>query len=444
VQFRQHGVQAAAYYGQREGGFASSLGLVIRYGGDVRLHAADAPKVECHSCGLLHDVDLKNITSRVRCRQCGAVLKKESRNWLQLSFAFTFSALVFFIISNSFPFVAVELNGVTHHLKLLSGVITIFEHDQNLLGIIVFCTIFIFPLLEIAAIGILSGSYLLKINLKGSKFILGMLSTLRPWSMLEIFLLAVVISVVKIQEYVTIIPGTAMYAFFALVLCLVAANSRFNFKLMWEHLVPENIYYESLPAKFVSCKECNALVDSRIAEKSKRCCRCHKPIHHRKPMSVQKTIALTFAAMLLYIPANTLPMLYTTNLGSTQSSTIISGAIELMNTGLWVLALIVIIASVLIPIIKIFTMCWLSYSVKTKSANLVKQKSTLFRIIEFIGRWSMVDVFVVTLLVGLIHFGLIANADAGMAVLAFASVVILTMLATESFDSRLLWDNKDE
>ncbi|MEM8844242.1 MAG: paraquat-inducible protein A [Pseudomonadota bacterium] len=410
----------------------------------ITITASNENKLECHSCGLLHSYDLRGVTSRVSCNRCGAILKKESKNWLQLSFAFTVAALVFFIISNTYPFVAVQLGGVTHELNLLSGVIAMFESEQHLLGLIVISTIFFFPLLEIIALSLLTITHLLNVKYKWQKFVLGTLSALRPWSMLEIFLLAVVISVVKMQSYVTIIPGPALYSFFGLVLCLVGANRRFNIKLMWSYLVPENIFYKDLPAKFISCKECDALIDTRIADAHNHCCRCHKKIHHRKPMSLQKTLALTIAAMLLYIPANTYPMLYTTSLGSTLSSTIIGGAVELVDSGLWVLALIVIIASVLIPIFKIIVIGWLVFSVKMKSTKMIKQKTKLYHIIEFIGRWSMVDVFVVTLLVALVHFGLIASAEAGIATLAFSTVVILTMIATEAFDTRLLWDINDE
>ena len=408
----------------------------------MQINARRADKFECHECGHQHEHDLSRITSKVRCAHCEAVLHDHSHRWLDKTLALTIAAIIFFIVSNLFPFLLVELGGVSYQTNLLSGVSAMLVREQYLLGTLILSTIVIFPLLEILSLSYLSFTYALRKKMPGQKFVLGLLTTLRPWSMLEIFLLSIVIALVKMNDFFTLAPGPALFAFFALVFCMVGANRCLNKRELWDWLCPENIFYSDNPKNFAACKQCEALMGTELLQHNNRCCRCHKPVHERKPMSVQNTLALTTAAAVLYIPANTFPMLHSTRLGSTQGDTIISGVLHLFESGMWVLALIVFFASVFVPILKIVTMAILLYSVKVKSIQNLKRKTVLYRTIETIGRWSMIDVFVVILLVALVQFGVLANVEAGVAVIAFSAVVILTMLATEAFDSRLLWDAK--
>ena len=404
------------------------------------IHQRNVNKIECHTCGYLHDYQITEISGKVRCIHCDEIIFNNSNHWLQKVIALTLSSIIFFIISNFSPFLIIELGGVSYQTNLLSGVSAMLTRDQYLLSLLIISTIFIFPLLEIISLSYLSISYLLKKKAVGQKFILGLITVLRPWSMLEIFLLSIVIALVKMNDFFTLIPGPALLSLFALVFCLLAANKLLHKKELWDFISSKNIFFYNKENRLMACKYWDALNDILIVRDSGHCCRCHKSIHERKPMSMQKTFALTLAACVLYIPANTFPMLHSTRIGDTQSDTIISGVLHLMQSGLWSLAIIVFIASVFVPVLKIITMLWLLYSVKIKSTTWLKQKTWLYRMIETIGRWSMVDVFVVILLVALVQFGFIANVEAGIAVLAFCGVVILTMLATEAFDPRLLWD----
>jgi paraquat-inducible protein A len=142
----------------------------------------------------------------------------------------------------------------------------------------------------------------------------------------------------------------------------------------------------------------------------------------------------------LYVPANLLPIMHSTTLGKSQSDTILSGVVYLVNLGMWPLAIIVFVASILVPILKIVILAYLLVSVQLDSVRRPLDRARLYRFTEFVGRWSMVDIFVVTILVALIHLGQLASVEAGPGALYFAAVVILTMLAAFSFDPRLIWD----
>ena len=181
------------------------------------------------------------------------------------------------------------------------------------------------------------------------------------------------------------------------------------------------------------------LVDEEIVELHCPC--CHSEIHSRIPNSLGRTWALLIAAIILYVPANTLPIMTVTLWGDGQPDTIMSGVIHLMDGGMWPLALLIFVASIFIPILKLIILTGLMLSIHFKINWKAKDRTVLYRITEFVGRWSMVDVFVIGILVALVHFGNTATVTPNIGSLSFAAVVILTMFAAHTFDPRLIWDS---
>jgi paraquat-inducible protein A len=163
-------------------------------------------------------------------------------------------------------------------------------------------------------------------------------------------------------------------------------------------------------------------------------------IHARKPHSVVATTVLVVSAAVLYVPANLLPVMHMHTFFGDEDDTIMSGVISLMQEGSWPLALLVFVASIVVPLLKLLAMGWLLLSIMRKSPGNPLQRSQLFRLVEFIGRWSMLDVYAISLLVALVQIRSLAIIHAGSGALAFCAVVVLTMLAAQSFDERLLWD----
>lgn len=175
-----------------------------------------------------------------------------------------------------------------------------------------------------------------------------------------------------------------------------------------------------------------------------RCPLCGASLHLRKPDSLQRTIALVVTASLLYIPANLLPIMTTNQLGRPIDSTILGGVVLLIHHGSYPIAAVIFIASVLVPTSKLLALSWLCWSVSRRHATSHKQRTRLYRATELVGKWSMTDVFVVAILVALIQLGGLLRITAGPAAIAFGGVVIVTMLAAESFDPRLIWDQLGE
>jgi len=194
-------------------------------------------------------------------------------------------------------------------------------------------------------------------------------------------------------------------------------------------------------AGLMSCHVCGQLAAQPAGGgHALRCPRCGAPMHMRKPASLSTTWALIAAAVLLYIPANLLPMMVTASLLGSQQDTIMSGVVFLWQSGSWPLAAVVFFASVMVPLLKILALIYLVVSVQRRSRYNLIQRTRLYRLVEFVGRWSMLDIYVITILVALVQFQGLATIQAGPAAVAFGAVVVLTMFAAMSFDPRLIWD----
>jgi paraquat-inducible protein A len=194
-------------------------------------------------------------------------------------------------------------------------------------------------------------------------------------------------------------------------------------------------------AGLVSCENCSLLSRPVGADGHGYCPRCGGGLERRQHNSIQYTWALVIAAAICYIPANMLPVLNTSALGKSEPDTIISGVIFLYTSGSWPLALIVLVASVIVPLGKLVALVYLLITVQRRSIRSNRERTRLYRMVEFIGRWSMLDVFVDTFTVSLVQLQPLMSVEPGPGVLFFAAVVVLTMLAAETFDPRLIWDS---
>ena len=193
-----------------------------------------------------------------------------------------------------------------------------------------------------------------------------------------------------------------------------------------------------------ACECCGLVLRRRHADAANRCPRCDYTLHAVKPYSVQRTFAFLATASLLYIPANLLPVMSTNSLLRNDSHTLVGGILELWSSGSWELALIVFIASIAVPLLKIAALVLLGWTAHRRSYWRQRERAGLYRMVETVGHWSMLDVFVVVLLVGMVRFGVVASVEPEAGLLAFGGVVVSTMLASASFDPRLIWPEADD
>lgn len=198
-------------------------------------------------------------------------------------------------------------------------------------------------------------------------------------------------------------------------------------------------------ASLISCHSCHLLCKPTALGSNHGlvCPRCGAKLHSRKVNSLKRTWALILAAFIFYIPANLLPITTVISLGKAQSDTIMSGVIYFIHTGMWPIALVIFVASVFVPFLKLIILTYLLITVQRRSTWRLKDRTRLYRITEAVGRWSMVDIYVVTILVALVNLGALATISAGPGAIFFAAVVVTTMFAAMSFDPRLMWDAKE-
>ena len=408
--------------------------------GSVNVISSHQALISCHDCGHIYDKPRCDQGEQMGCVHCGKVLHKSYKGWEAKVASFTLTAIILFIVANLLPFMSLELTGQTQHNNLISGVQALIERKQFILSAVVFVTIFLFPLLEISCLSYVLGCYFTGRRTRGLGQTLHFLHLSQPWSMLEIFLLGILIASIKLGHTADVVVGPGLYAYIGLVFMLIAALLYLDRDHIWEWWEPNN-YFVGVEGEAVhACHCCEAHIGVSLLEADNECPRCSTNVYARWPRSEQKTLALLVAALLLYIPANTLPIMSTTNVGETIHDTILSGVVHLAEEGDLPIAIIVFCASIVVPIIKLLVMFYLLWNVSVKSQGNPRQMAFMFRLTEFIGRWSMIDVFVVTILVALVQFGLIANVEPGPAIVSFAGVVVLTMLAAETFDPKLIWD----
>ena len=186
------------------------------------------------------------------------------------------------------------------------------------------------------------------------------------------------------------------------------------------------------------CLQCRATVRA-LQVAYPRCPRCYAHLYQRKPHSLALTAALLICAAILYIPANVLPVMYTRTIFDDEEDTIMSGVLVLLHSS-WPIAVLVFIASIVVPLLKILSLGVVVFSAWRRSPRYRTQRSELFRMVEFIGRWSMLDVYAISMLVALVQIRSLAFVSVGWGALAFAAVVVLTTFAARTFDERLLWE----
>jgi paraquat-inducible protein A len=197
-------------------------------------------------------------------------------------------------------------------------------------------------------------------------------------------------------------------------------------------------------AGLVSCPSCGLLLRPAHAIAPGYCPRCSEALAWRRQDSIQRTWALIIAAAVFYVPANLLPVLTTTALGSVESDTIMGGVVYLYVSGSWPLALIVLVASVMVPLGKLVALAWLMIGIQRGAIKAHHDNARIYRLVHFVGRWSMLDVFVDAYIVSLVQLHPLMAVEPGPGVVFFMAVVVLTMFAAETFDPRLIWDAPKE
>jgi len=392
-------------------------------------------RIACPDCGLEQWLPPIEAGQVAQCAQCGKMLTRRSRGGIDVPLSFAVTALLLFIPANLAPLMSVTERGAHRQNWLSTGIAVLWNGGFEILAILVATFTIVIPFLYLSLLVLVLGSIRL-----GSPPRLGRVfrwtEHLRPWMMVEVYLVGSCVAYSRLQKIAFVNVGLGGWCLMASAFALLLFAAKLDERRVWDALAPRRPLAAGTAS--ISCIACDLPVPQ--AHAGDRCPRCEAVLHARKPDALNRTMALVIAGFVLLIPANLLPILTIEQLGSIDPNTILGGIRELIRAGLWPLAVIVFAASIVVPLMKLFGLTWMLLLTHQRSSRYLVARTRLYRLIDLIGRWSNIDIFMLSILVALVQFGTLSEVRAGLGALAFGAVVVVTMIASRAFDARLMWD----
>jgi len=400
----------------------------------------------CNHCDQLIFIDVLKPEQMAICPNCQCKLHTGKNNSEQKVVALSICAIIMLLSALFYPFISFSEQGITQTITLLDAGTILFTFNSPLLGILIDITIIFLPLTLLVFFVLIHIGLLKILPVRYSIKLLKLLFNLIPWVMSEIFLIGILISMVKIMSIADISFGLSFYSFCSFIIFYLMCLSQLDRKKLWHQILkPDSAPLIGSPARAIennlkACHTCQLLTNESI------CSRCNSKTFFRTPSSIQKVTALLVTSIMLYIPANFYPIMHTWVLNQDEPATILGGIMTLWQMGSYPIAIIIFIASIIIPLAKISVLSMLCYVVSYKKNigySSQHQYTKIYQITEFIGKWSMLDVFVVAVLVALVQLGALMSITPGKGAIFFAAMVFTSMLAAHAFDPRLLWDKSN-
>lgn len=399
----------------------------------------------CSQCDMLVALPTLQHGHRAACPRCGTTLTTEWQEPRQRPTAYALVALFMLLLSNLFPFVNMQVAGISSEVTLLEIPSVMFSEDYASLGTLFLLFVQLVPAFCLITILLLVNRVRMDFRLKIA--LARVLFQLKSWGMAEIFLAGVLVSFVKLMAYGDIGIGSSFIPWCLFCLLQLRAFQCVDRHWLWDDIAPAPVLEQPLRVGITgirqglrSCPCCTAIVpmDNPV------CPRCHTRGYARRRHSIQWTLALLVTAIMLYLPANILPIMITDLLGDPTPSTILAGVVLLWSEGSYPVALVIFIASIMVPTLKMIGIAWLCIDAKGYGRRDSERMHFIYEVVEFVGRWSMIDVFVIAVLSALVRIGGLMNIYPAMGALMFALVVIITMFAAMTFDPRLSWDREPQ
>lgn len=409
----------------------------------------------CPGCDLLHEACSVSEGHHLECSRCGSTVVKAGKNSVDRVLAFSIAGLLLYAPAMLLPLMTLNSIGMSVSGNVLQTALGFFQGGYHLVAIMVTLTAVLLPLIKLS-IACLTALHI-RCNKRPFwlKKMFRMLLHLDEWGMTEVYLLAILVTLIKVHDMASIDYGIGFFSFSALVLLSVAASGSIDKELFWTQIGnrnPASVDHPFQPGDIqneatardhglMRCHDCGYLVrQTRSSSEEILCPRCDTTVHLRKKHGVQRTWALVVTSLILVVPANTLPIMQVDFLGIPDRSTILDGIIYFFKEGSYGIGLIIFLASILVPLFKIIGLIIILTTIRSGQDRFLKQKAAMFRFIEFIGRWSMLDIFVIALLTVLVDFGFFTSIHTAPGASFFCMVVVCTMMAAIVFDPRTMWD----
>jgi paraquat-inducible protein A len=410
--------------------------------------------ISCPDCDLLLD-DRKSIRNHaLLCPRCGKTLHKEISDSVTKTLVLSITGLLLYLPAVSLPLLTFKTLGFSDTGSVIESVIQLFTSGYYFVSFMVLLSAVVFPLVLLGSIFIVSFEMKRDRSPSYLKKLFKLHLHLEEWAMVEVYLLGIMITIIKMADAADIVFESGIFCFTGLVLICMGTSTIIDRKRFWAFLDRSNSTVQTrqtIPTKhqylknttaadvsLLSCHTCNLLAP--FTNEHSPCSRCGDTLHIRKSSSISRTWALILTSVIFFIPANLLPIMRVDFLGVPAKSTIMDGIIYFFEHGSYAIGLIIFIASVVVPLFKVVGLIILLLATKPSKRTFLRQKSKMYRFITFIGRWSMLDIFVIALLTVLVDFGFFTSIHAAPAATYFCIVVASTMFAAITFDPRIMWD----
>jgi paraquat-inducible protein A len=407
----------------------------------------------CPGCDLLVKLPAMPDGHYMACGRCGTMLSKSCPNSIDRVAALSFAGLMLYPLAIGMPLMTLSSLGMKEQSSVLETAAGFYDSGYYIVSIITFLTAVIAPFLKLFI------PFITSLCIKFGKRPPGLISAfkihkhLEEWGMVEVFLLGILITLIKMGHVAQVHFNLGFFSFIGLVLLSISVSVCLDRMLFWSCLdrsepaedppMPPDRDQTAHALGLMRCHDCGKLVDAAQDREPTVCPRCNSVAHFRTRASISKTWALVMTSLFLFIPANMLPIMQVNFLGMPERSTILDGIIYFLKHDSIAIGLIILMASILVPLFKIIGLMIMLVSIRSGKNRYLKQKSRMYRMIEFIGRWSMLDIFVVALLSALVDFGFLTSIQTEPGATFFCIVVVATMWAAIVFDPRILWDRCD-
>jgi paraquat-inducible protein A len=369
------------------------------------------------------------------CRRCDSTLAGPATGRVDAPLALAGAALVLLVPALIWPLMTVSSLGAVRESWLQTCVTALWDQGFGSLAAVVAAFSIVLPCVYLSALVFALFSLRFHVGVPLGR-LFRWVQHLRPWMMIEVYLVGGFVAYSRIKVVSTIEIDMGGWCLLAASLLFLFALTQLDARTIWEALPLREGSLEG--EKTIACTVCDLIVSG--TEEGRKCPRCADTLYIRKPGALRRTTALVVAGFLLYVPANVIPVLTTVRLGRADENTILSGVLELVQNDLWPLAIIVFSASIILPLLKLCGLTWMLLATHLRSPRLLVGRTRFYRMIDVVGRWSNIDVFAVSVLIAALRFGALTEVHAGAGLVAFAAVVIITMVATTVFDTRLMWD----
>ncbi|WON78234.1 membrane integrity-associated transporter subunit PqiA [Serratia sp. UGAL515B_01] len=401
----------------------------------------------CPQCDMLVALPALAFGTKAVCPRCKTTLSSRWDEPRKRPIGYALSALFMLVLANIFPFINMRVAGIANEIELLQIPQVMVAENYVSMATLFMVLVQLIPAFCMLAVVLLCSKARLPLKLK--VWMAKVLFQLKTWCMVEIFLAGVLVSFVKLMAYGDIGIGSSFIAFCLFCLLQVRVFQCVDRRWLWQDIEPAPMIERRLQTGKTgvrqgvrSCTCCTAVLPIQQT----RCPRCYTRGYARHRNSLQWTLALLVTSMLLYIPTMLMPIMITEALGNKMPSSVMAGVILLWGEGAYPIAMVIFIASVMVPTLKMLAIGWLCrYANGRSKTNADSERMHLiYEAVEFVGRWSMIDVFVIAVLSALVRMGQLMSIYPAIGALLFAMVVILTMFAAMTFDPRLIWDRVNE